>query len=185
MHDAAYREELKVFKSIAELRVAPAQSGCKVEKSAVVLEEQIQFILPPTIPESVSQRIKTEFFSRQQWPSYQSMLVSSIDLLVELRFLIYFSLQQQRAKLPIANFRDYIMKTIESSQCVVLCGETGCGKSTQVPSFILEHEMSQGRPVKIFCTEVSDFCSRFVCCTDTITIAKKNFSNLARSKSFF
>jgi hypothetical protein len=28
------------------------------------------------------------------------------------------------------------------------------GKSTQVPAFILEHELSQGRPVKVLCTEV-------------------------------
>lgn len=27
------------------------------------------------------------------------------------------------------------------------------GKSTQLPAFILEHELSQGRAVKIFCTE--------------------------------
>ena len=28
------------------------------------------------------------------------------------------------------------------------------GKSTQVPSFILEHGMAQGKPIKIYCTEV-------------------------------
>lgn len=27
------------------------------------------------------------------------------------------------------------------------------GKSTQVPSFILEHELAQGRNVKVYCTE--------------------------------
>lgn len=35
--------------------------------------------------------------------------------------------------------------------CRALCS----GKSTQVPSFILEHDMRKGRNVKIFCTEVS------------------------------
>lgn len=29
------------------------------------------------------------------------------------------------------------------------------GKSTQVPAFILEHQLSQGKPCKIYCTEVS------------------------------
>ena len=36
---------------------------------------------------------------------------------------------------------------------VILCGETGCGKSTQLPAFVLEHELSNGRPCKVYCTE--------------------------------
>lgn len=37
----------------------------------------------------------------------------------------------------------------------MLTALTCSGKSTQVPSFILEHDMRKGRNVKIFCTEVS------------------------------
>lgn len=75
-----------------------------------------------------------EFAMRQHWPTYQYML-------------------RYRASLPIAVYRSSIIQTIERNQVVVLCGETGCGKSTQLPAFILEHELSRGRPVKIFCTE--------------------------------
>lgn len=59
----------------------------------------------------------------------------------------------QRAKLPIHTFRNEILQTIEENQIVIVCGETGCGKSTQVPSFILEQELLSGRACRIYCTE--------------------------------
>lgn len=50
-------------------------------------------------------------------------------------------------------FKDQVLQAIENEQCVIVCGETGCGKSTQVPSFILEHWLSQGKHCKVYCTE--------------------------------
>lgn len=62
-------------------------------------------------------------------------------------------LQQQRETLPIASFREEIVNTLKANQVLVLSGETGCGKSTQLPSFILEDHLSQGLPCKIYVTE--------------------------------
>jgi ATP-dependent RNA helicase DHX29 len=56
-------------------------------------------------------------------------------------------------QLPMWNFREQVLRAVELNQVVIVCGETGCGKSTQVPSFLLEHELSQGRPCKVYCTE--------------------------------
>lgn len=56
-------------------------------------------------------------------------------------------------QLPMWHFRQQVLDTIEREQVVIVCGETGCGKSTQVPSFILEHQLSLGRPCKVYCTE--------------------------------
>lgn len=58
-----------------------------------------------------------------------------------------------RQNLPVYGFRESIMSTIDKNQVTIICGETGCGKSTQIPSFILEHELSQGKACKVFCTE--------------------------------
>lgn len=33
------------------------------------------------------------------------------------------------------------------------CSQSLSGKSTQVPAFLLEHELSQGKPCKVYCTE--------------------------------
>ncbi|KAI2640033.1 helicase associated domain-containing protein [Xylaria nigripes] len=60
---------------------------------------------------------------------------------------------QSRMQLPMWQFRQQVLETVESEQVVIVCGETGCGKSTQVPSFLLEHQLSLGRPCKIYCTE--------------------------------
>ncbi|KAI1655436.1 P-loop containing nucleoside triphosphate hydrolase protein [Daldinia decipiens] len=63
------------------------------------------------------------------------------------------SMLQFRMQLPMWHFRDQVLSAVEREQVVIICGETGCGKSTQVPSFLLEHQLSQGRPCKIYCTE--------------------------------
>ncbi|KAG7129430.1 putative helicase C15C4.05 like protein [Verticillium longisporum] len=46
-----------------------------------------------------------------------------------------------------------LAEALDRDQVVIICGETGCGKSTQVPSFLLEHKLAQGKPCKIYCTE--------------------------------
>jgi ATP-dependent RNA helicase DHX29 len=67
-------------------------------------------------------------------PAYQRMLIG-------------------RMNLPMFHFRAAALDTIQRHQVTILCGETGCGKSTQLPAFILEHELANGRPCKVYCTE--------------------------------
>jgi HrpA-like RNA helicase len=47
-------------------------------------------------------------------------------------------IQAQRGRLPAAEMRALIVSTIAQHQVVVISGSTGCGKTTQVPQFILE-----------------------------------------------
>ncbi|KAK7869960.1 hypothetical protein R5R35_013734 [Gryllus longicercus] len=51
---------------------------------------------------------------------------------------ISLTLQQQRKQLPIFNNRNHILYLLENYQTLVLVGDTGCGKSTQVPQYLLE-----------------------------------------------
>ncbi|XP_043566662.1 probable ATP-dependent RNA helicase DHX35 [Chiloscyllium plagiosum] len=48
------------------------------------------------------------------------------------------SIEQQRQKLPIFKHRNHILYLVENYQTVVIVGETGCGKSTQIPQYLLE-----------------------------------------------
>ncbi|KAH3665527.1 hypothetical protein OGAPHI_003713 [Ogataea philodendri] len=48
------------------------------------------------------------------------------------------TLQQQRRKLPAYHAREELMKVIAENQVVVVIGETGSGKTTQIPQFLYE-----------------------------------------------
>ncbi|KAF2402338.1 ATP-dependent RNA helicase A [Trichodelitschia bisporula] len=58
-----------------------------------------------------------------------------------------------RMTLPMFGFREAALAMIDGNQVVILCGETGCGKSTQLPAYILEHELARGNSCKIYCTQ--------------------------------
>ncbi|KAG8143753.1 hypothetical protein E2320_000932 [Naja naja] len=46
-------------------------------------------------------------------------------------------LQRERAALPIARSRESLLAALARSPVVLVAGDTGCGKSTQVPQFLL------------------------------------------------
>lgn len=67
----------------------------------------------------------------------------------------YVKMCQLRENLPAFNLKNNILNTVKSSQVVVISGETGCGKSTQIPQFILDDWIQNfnGQHVEIICTQ--------------------------------
>ena len=58
-----------------------------------------------------------------------------------------------RSRLPIAAYKEEVLKTVRTNQVTVLQGDTGCGKTTQVPQFILEEAAESGQAISIVCTQ--------------------------------
>ena len=48
------------------------------------------------------------------------------------------TIQQQRQQLPITKYQSEILSMIHSNQVSLISGGTGCGKSTQVPQFLID-----------------------------------------------
>ncbi|KAH7484531.1 DExH-box ATP-dependent RNA helicase DExH2 [Phytophthora ramorum] len=61
----------------------------------------------------------------------------------------------EATKLPVYGYRQQILELVERNQIVVLSGDTGCGKSTQIPQFLLDNALAQGRgqETRIICTQ--------------------------------
>ena len=47
-----------------------------------------------------------------------------------------------RMSLPVYQFRHELLRGIASSRVTIIEGDTGCGKTTQVPQYILEDAVS-------------------------------------------
>ncbi|GJN87301.1 hypothetical protein Rhopal_000249-T1 [Rhodotorula paludigena] len=56
----------------------------------------------------------------------------------------YQKMLEQRKRLPAWGMRERIVDLIRSSRVVIVCGETGSGKTTQVPAFVLEDSIMRG-----------------------------------------
>ena len=52
---------------------------------------------------------------------------------------------ETRQALPAWNEQENILKALEKHQVLVVSGMTGCGKSTQVPQYILDASLNKGK----------------------------------------
>jgi len=60
---------------------------------------------------------------------------------------------EARKKLPVYKMRKVILETVRDNQVTVISGNTGCGKSTQIPQYILEELLREGKRGTILVTQ--------------------------------
>ncbi|XLU97179.1 hypothetical protein S245_011519, partial [Arachis hypogaea] len=60
-----------------------------------------------------------------------------------------------RKSLPAFKEKEGLLQAIARNQVIVISGETGCGKTTQIPQYVLESEIESGRGAfcSIICTQ--------------------------------
>ena len=113
------------------------------------------FRLQPKDPKDLLCRIAVqdvdysdEILTEEMVSEFQTILGSFIDFLQKDKFTKLKKLRQSQANLPIAEYRQEILETLEKNQVIIIAGDTGCGKSTQVPQYLL-----QANYAKIACTQ--------------------------------
>lgn len=99
---------------------------------------------------------------RHQQPSLYDILRDDENIVCKFlkkrHELRYIRALEGRRMLPAWNYKEVILDTVKQHQVVVICGETGCGKSTQIPQFLLDSwllnwDSSNRRHVEIICTQ--------------------------------
>ncbi|XP_022600321.1 probable ATP-dependent RNA helicase YTHDC2 isoform X1 [Seriola dumerili] len=58
-----------------------------------------------------------------------------------------------RRSLPVHERQEEIVQLIKGNRVVLVVGETGSGKTTQIPQFLLDECSRNGEPCRIFCTQ--------------------------------
>lgn len=137
--DATDRDAIKHYRSVVQDQVENEESDGVVFTNRFKMRNQAATGSSAS-NSGYSTPVRQHDGLRELWaaktstPSYQHMLVG-------------------RKNLPVFGFRESILSTVDKNQVTIICGETGCGKSTQIPAFVLEHELAQGRACKVYCTE--------------------------------
>ncbi|GMI17832.1 hypothetical protein TrLO_g14158 [Triparma laevis f. longispina] len=65
----------------------------------------------------------------------------------------YHDILKKRLKLPVYLFRENLLKTVNANQVIVVEGETGSGKTTQIPQFLVEDGIPTMGKTCVACTQ--------------------------------
>ncbi|XP_022738785.1 DExH-box ATP-dependent RNA helicase DExH3-like isoform X2 [Durio zibethinus] len=115
-------------------------AGGRIAADEVPIEHQEFFTQNSDVMERILRRRSLQLRNKQQeWqesPEGQKMV-------------------EFRRSLPAYKERDALLNAIQQNQVVVVSGETGCGKTTQIPQYILESEIeaARGASCSIICTQ--------------------------------
>ncbi|EUC49799.1 hypothetical protein COCMIDRAFT_1429 [Bipolaris oryzae ATCC 44560] len=137
--DAADRDAIKRYRSFVQDQVENEESDGVVFTNRFKMRNQAATGSSGSnsgynTPIRQHESLRELWAAKASTPSYQHMLVD-------------------RSNLPVFGFKESILSTVDKNQVTIICGETGCGKSTQIPAFVLEHELAQGKACKVYCTE--------------------------------
>ncbi|KAK1171604.1 putative ATP-dependent RNA helicase DHX57 isoform X1 [Acipenser oxyrinchus oxyrinchus] len=151
-------------KSKCVKRASPVQDVPKQleVKKAVESEEEEEDDLedPPAVPVENESYVnfKKKFTKKYEWKA-ESVQQENTKLCSQFRnkqsSRRFLSMLQERQKLPAWQEEKNILEMLSRSQVLVVSGMTGCGKTTQIPQFILDDTLKgpAGKVANIICTQ--------------------------------
>ena len=132
-HDEWEREQTE--KAKAQIKIAEREEG---EYDYVLDEEQgIKWVMDSKLAGEGFGQSKEERFLAEQLEAAEKKALS---------------MEETRKSLPIYVYRDQFLSALEQYQILVIVGETGSGKTTQLPQYLHEAGYTKGG-LKVGCTQ--------------------------------
>lgn len=81
-----------------------------------------------------------------------------LDFCQKEKFKKLKQLRTQQSNLPVFKYKQTILETIKSNQVTLIAGDTGCGKSTQIPRYLIENgckNIACTQPRRIACMSLA------------------------------
>jgi len=100
----------------------------------------------------------TSGLTEEKVAAFRSILLHYIDFLQKQKFARLVKVKNDQQKLPIYEHHQEIVDAVARHQVVVVAGDTGCGKSTQVPQYLLAAgytHIACTQPRRIACISLS------------------------------
>ena len=146
------------------------QQAEQMDRSLVVMNERSRSSIQGALQEMKAMRAKNPplVFSDSSQTSLSESFFSSdrtnetfnnealkLELETKMSSPNYKKMLSFRENLPAYKMRDEIWNNVNNKQVCVISGETGCGKTTQVPQIILDSFIrnGQGGECRIVCTQ--------------------------------
>lgn len=69
---------------------------------------------------------------------FRDIIIMYLDFKQKEKFNKLKKLRDTQANLPVARYKNKIIEMVKKEKVIIIAGDTGCGKSTQVPQYLYE-----------------------------------------------
>lgn len=138
--EETFRTEQEIWEE-TQVKMAKARVGTKDSKARSAPAEEEEFVFDDEIEFISQQMLSGKHVSEEDIKQARQKMEESKHL----------SMQEVRRSLPIFPYRESLLEAIRNYPVLIIEGETGSGKTTQIPQYL--HEIGYSELGKIGCTQ--------------------------------
>ncbi|KAH8859713.1 putative ATP-dependent RNA helicase DHX34 [Schistosoma japonicum] len=136
---SAYDEFWKFFlrlQKVIRKNCSEGRDGCLLGKKSKLNIRTNNYRLEDYVRHSDVSKHSHRSLTRSELDCFHLIYDMYLDFLQKRKFARIVKIRTDQTALPIAHFRSELLSTLSNHQVIIVAGDTGCGKSTQVPQYL-------------------------------------------------